>query len=177
MTSDKQRDANLRNALKSTGPKSDSGKAISRRNAYKHGLTAEKVITFHEDAADYETLVDCINRELKPGSQMEQEVCDRIASVMWRLRRVPMLEAGLLTLRDLEVNEIRIIKRSNDLPQVRLAEALSRDVHNGDVLSKISRYESLLVRQFEQNLALFHKLKAMRIEQENIIDETAVGGQ
>ena len=38
MATDRQIAANRRNAAKSTGPKSDSGKAQSRQNATKHGM-------------------------------------------------------------------------------------------------------------------------------------------
>ena len=38
MASDRQRAANQRNAKKSTGPSSDSGKRRSRQNAVRHGL-------------------------------------------------------------------------------------------------------------------------------------------
>jgi hypothetical protein len=41
MTSLKQIEANRRNALNSTGPKTEAGKQQSRRNALRHGLTAE----------------------------------------------------------------------------------------------------------------------------------------
>ena len=44
MTSSKQIQANRANAKKSTGPKTEAGKARSRRNAWKHGLTAETLI-------------------------------------------------------------------------------------------------------------------------------------
>ena len=39
MASERQIAANRRNAEKSTGPKSDSGKQRASRNAYRHGLT------------------------------------------------------------------------------------------------------------------------------------------
>jgi hypothetical protein len=53
MTSYRQIEANRRNALKSTGPRTEAGKQASRCNAVRHGLTAETVITALEDAEDY----------------------------------------------------------------------------------------------------------------------------
>jgi hypothetical protein len=53
MTSYRQIEANRRNALKSTGPKTDAGKQVSRCNAVRHGLTAETVLSAFEDAEDY----------------------------------------------------------------------------------------------------------------------------
>jgi hypothetical protein len=44
MTSWRQFQANRLNALKSTGPRTEEGKRTSRRNALRHGLTAETVI-------------------------------------------------------------------------------------------------------------------------------------
>ena len=41
MTTDRQRDANRRNAQGSTGPRSAAGRRRSSRNATRHGLTAE----------------------------------------------------------------------------------------------------------------------------------------
>ncbi len=40
MSTERQRAANRRNARRSTGPKSDSGKQRASRNSYRHGLTA-----------------------------------------------------------------------------------------------------------------------------------------
>ena len=53
MTSYRQIEANRRNALKSTGPKTEAGKQTSRCNAVRHGLTAETVIGMLEDAESY----------------------------------------------------------------------------------------------------------------------------
>ena len=44
MTSLRQIESNRRNAQKSTGPKTDDGKARASRSAVRHGLTAETVI-------------------------------------------------------------------------------------------------------------------------------------
>jgi len=53
MTSNRQIEANRRNALKSTGPKTEAGKQASRRNVVRHGLTAETFISALGDAEDY----------------------------------------------------------------------------------------------------------------------------
>jgi hypothetical protein len=57
MTSYGQIEVNRRNALKSTGPKTETGKQASRCNAIRHGLTAETVIDAMEDAEDYNSLL------------------------------------------------------------------------------------------------------------------------
>jgi hypothetical protein len=54
MTSFRQIRGKRRNALKSTGPKTDAGKRRSRRNAVWHGLTAETVVVALEDIEDYQ---------------------------------------------------------------------------------------------------------------------------
>jgi hypothetical protein len=60
MTSIKQIEANHRNSLKSTGPKTDAGKRTSRCNAVRQGLTAETVIGALEDAVDYKAFEPAI---------------------------------------------------------------------------------------------------------------------
>ncbi len=44
MATEKQIAANRRNAQKSTGPKSDAGKAKAKFNALKHGMTADTAV-------------------------------------------------------------------------------------------------------------------------------------
>ena len=44
MTSDKKVEANRRNALKSTGPKTLEGKSAVRMNALKHGLLSRETL-------------------------------------------------------------------------------------------------------------------------------------
>ena len=63
MTSLKQIEANRRNALKSTGPRSEEGKQRSSRNALRHGLTAETVVEPLEDPEDYKLFEEAIAAE------------------------------------------------------------------------------------------------------------------
>ena len=96
MTSFRQLEANRQNALKSTGPKSEAGKQRSRRNALKHGFTAETVIEPLEYPEEYRALEEAIVSEYLPRTPVEQELVHRLASVFWRLRRASSIETGLL---------------------------------------------------------------------------------
>jgi hypothetical protein len=96
MTSQKQINANRRNALKSTGPRTDQGKRRSRRNAFRHGLTAETVVKGLEDARLYKSFQAAIISDYAPLSAVEHELVLRLTSLLWRLRRATAIESGLL---------------------------------------------------------------------------------
>jgi hypothetical protein len=95
MSSLKQIAANRRNALKSTGPVTPEGKERSRRNAVRHGLTAETVIAALEDAEDYQGFEAAVIADYDAESAVERELVLRLASVLWRLRRATSIETAL----------------------------------------------------------------------------------
>src|ERR1035437_5001088 len=95
MSSLKQIEANRRNALKSTGPTTPEGKERSRRNAVRHGLTAETVIETLEDAEDYQAFEAAVIADYDAESAVERELVLRLASVLWRLRRATGMETAL----------------------------------------------------------------------------------
>jgi hypothetical protein len=99
MTSFRQIAANRRNALKSTGPKSEAGKRQSRCNAVRHGLTAETVIGALEDAEDYQAFEGAIIADYDAQSAVERELVLRLASLLRRLRRATTMETGLFEIR------------------------------------------------------------------------------
>ena len=95
MSSHRQKDANRRNALKSTGPTTVEGKLRSRSNAVRHGLTAETVIATMEDIDDYEAFEATVIADYDAETAVERELVLRIASVLWRLRRSTLIETAL----------------------------------------------------------------------------------
>lgn len=99
MTSKKQVEANRANAKGSTGPKTVAGKARSRMNSRKHGLTAEIIVVGDEDASDFSDLREALMEQYDPQTIMECELVERLAGLMWRLRRLPVFEAGVLDFR------------------------------------------------------------------------------
>jgi hypothetical protein len=95
MTSWQQFQANRLNALKSTGPRTEEGKRASRRNAVRHGLTAETVIDGLEDSEDYRGFEAAIIADYDAETAVERELVLRLASLLWRLRRIIAIETDL----------------------------------------------------------------------------------
>ena len=96
MTSLRQIESNRRNAQKSTGPKTDDGKARASRSAVRHGLTAETVIKLLEDPDDYRAFEQAVTADYDAVTAVERELVLRLASLLWRLRRATAIETGLL---------------------------------------------------------------------------------
>jgi hypothetical protein len=112
MTSIKQIEANRRNSLKSTGPKTEAGKQVSRCNALRHGLTAETVIGALEDAEDYKAFEAAITADYDAQSAVERELVLRLASLLWRLRRATTMETGLF---EIQAGHLRGYRQSRQL--------------------------------------------------------------
>ena len=112
MTSYRQIEANRRNALKSTGPRTEAGKQASRCNAVRHGLTAETVIAALEDAEDYKAFEGAITADYDAQSAVERELVLRLASVLWRLRRATTMETGLF---EIQAQHLRNYRQNRPL--------------------------------------------------------------
>ena len=97
MASKKQIQANRRNALKSTGPKTPEGKSLARLNATKHGLLSQEVLLPGEDEDALKELAERLRAELQPVGEMESLLVERIIDAVWRLRRLSRVEAGIYT--------------------------------------------------------------------------------
>ena len=133
MTSYRQIEANHRNALKSTGPKTEAGKQASRCNAVRHGLTAETVLSALEDAEDYKAFEAAITADYDAQSAVERELVLRLASILWRLRRATTMETGLFEIQVQQLHDYRQNRRllshsSEIIPTMfRRAESASGD--------------------------------------------------
>lgn len=94
VSSKKQAAANRRNALKSTGPRTPEGKALVGKNAIKHGLLAQlKVLPGLERPEDWERHLEQTVADLMPQGYMERTLAERVAHVLWRLRRAARYES------------------------------------------------------------------------------------
>jgi hypothetical protein len=94
-------------SLKSTGPKTETGKQASRCNAVRHGLTAETVIGALEDAEDYKAFEAIVTADYDAQSAVERELVLRLASLLWRLRRATTIETGLFEIQAEHFSDFR----------------------------------------------------------------------
>ena len=86
---------NRANAQKSTGPKTEQGKAASSQNSFKHGLYSKAVIIPGEDPAKFEALRAELTAEHRPVGVTEELLVDEIAQHYWRMKRYRSLEAQM----------------------------------------------------------------------------------
>jgi hypothetical protein len=105
MTTRKQIKSNHKNAQKSTGPKTASGRNRAKLNALKHGLTGDHVTTFDENPDHYKKFQSEIVQSLAPAGAFEEQLAERIAMCAWRLRRIPRIEGRLFLTKHLELVE------------------------------------------------------------------------
>ena len=117
MTSDKQLEANRLNAQKSTGPRTDEGKAIAKLNALRHGLLAQDVVLPGENESAFDALYEQLREEFSPQGELEFRLVERIATSCWRLRRIGKVEAGIFEMQRSEA----------DLQRAKSAETLRRE--------------------------------------------------
>jgi hypothetical protein len=92
MASYRQIHANRENAQRSTGPRTDEGKAQSRRNALKHGLAGAGVVLPESVEEAVEQRLDQCQRSLQPGNPWERQLCEiaAIESIRAQFCRVSM---------------------------------------------------------------------------------------
>ena len=131
MTSSRQIEANRRNAQSSTGPETVLGKRRSRGNAIRHGLTAETVIGELEDAEDYAAFEAAILIDFEATSVVERELVLRLASLLWRLRRITAIESGLFKIQAERLEQFGRTRRTQREPEI--TDGRARTIPNVDV--------------------------------------------
>jgi hypothetical protein len=94
------------NHMRSCGPKTPGGKAVSRLNATRHGIFSRlAVLPNMEQQLDWENHLSSTVNDLKPRGYLEQNLVERVALLLWRLGRVARHERESSALAQEEVVE------------------------------------------------------------------------
>jgi hypothetical protein len=177
MATKTQLEANRANARRSSGPKTPAGKARSSMNAVKHGLTAKMIVIGDEDPAQFELLRKALEARYEPSSLIERELVERLAGIIWRLRRIPRFEADIIEARCTETRAF-VPSRMQGAPA--MGRALIWDGQNNDSLGKLSRHEAALMNQLTKTLQMLHFIQNQRAAEDEVVIEvsarTSTGG-
>jgi hypothetical protein len=92
MTTSAQLSANQSNAQRSTGPKTEAGKAIAALNNLSHGFTGEFRVLAWEDQHECTTLFANLRAEHQPSTVTENALVDKMAQSLWLSKRALILQ-------------------------------------------------------------------------------------
>jgi hypothetical protein len=144
--------ANRTNALLSTGPRTPAGKQRSSINALRHGLTAASAVLPSEDPAAFDAHRRGFFDEYKPATPTETQLVQELADTSWRLNRIPLLEADVLS------------RAANPPTEQAAIDFDIVDAHR--LLANLGIQGQRLSRQFQKTLETLRDIQADRAERE-----------
>ncbi|WP_435017573.1 hypothetical protein TA3x_005188 [Tundrisphaera sp. TA3] len=168
-----QIEANRRNSLRSTGPKTEEGKASSRANALKHGMTGAGVVLLAEDTARVERLAESFRAELKPDGDVGDVLVRRMAVHAVRMDRAVVQETAALATHVREAKRAFMASddRYADNARTLRDEAANRALFDASKEAVLARkYEAASERGFH---AALKELRRMRAEAGRAVVEEA----
>ncbi len=124
--SEKQRAANKASAARSTGPRTDEGKARSAANALDHGIYAEAAVLPGEDEEELEAIKTELAADYQPRGAIERMLIGRLASISFKLRRLGLAEMDIgnrsrFRRREIYEEQVKVWKLFPQAPQPKWA--------------------------------------------------------
>jgi hypothetical protein len=159
---------NRKNALKSTGPKSDRGKAIARHNSVKHGLLCQKLpVLLTEDRKSFDDMVASLTAKYQPDDPIEYLLVERIAMGWVRLRRLWGVEAAAGDVEILKIKQ-KLSAKASELEKRRIAKQLGEAEVYAAGLSlnseQLGRYERIITLQLNDSIEKLEEIKRKQRE-------------
>jgi hypothetical protein len=170
--------ANRRNALKSTGPRTDQGRAAVSQNAVKHGLSAYNDVICSENPADFDLHRAQVLEELAPDTPMESVLADRIVSLSWRLKRAVCFQNQAIdalnapkTFSYIDKLTKSILLKGRDLPLTETSESSShlalgrlavKDFSHARILDRLLMYERRIEHSLYKTLLELQRLNFVK---------------
>ena len=176
MSSQAQINANRNNSQKSTGPRSDEGKAAVSKNALKHGLFTNEAVIAGESIDDYNLNREQLLDELKPIGKMETILAERVVSLTWRLKRIEKFQNIVIdAMIDEKINNplTKLTKRmlpahlrreqdEDENLDLTLGNVIIDDYGSSRVLDRLSIYERRIENSMFKTMAELKKWQLMR---------------
>lgn len=168
---------NRKNALKSTGPRSDRGKAIVRHNNLKHGLLATKPpVLCTEDRQWFDELTTSLINKYQPTDPIQYLLVETISMGWLRLRRLWGIEAAIGDVAILKIKQ-KLAGKSSELEKRRITKYLADAETSAAGLSlsgeQLARYERLISLQLNDAI---EKLEEIKREERKIYGSMGLSG-
>src|SRR5579883_2445321 len=182
--SEKRLAANRENAKKSTGPRTEEGKARSSKNAVKHGFRSSSFTVVRlEDLDEVEKLKADAVACYKPVNSQELVAVERIAMAQQQIFRGARLDAGMFTSAMNDVldrtnnpiipmdpdmvgdGDIEITRQQNR--NYCIAEGFRRIAKESNCIGLMLCYRAQAEREYRRAVEDFDRLKALRHEMPN----------
>ena len=138
MATEKQIQANIRNAARSTGPTSEAGRARSRLNSLKHGLACETLDVEAARSPEFEERRARWAAEQQPVGEAGHFALDRVVAATFRIERC-----------ERDIDELITTTRS----RAALAWDEDRAVEAAAIFGRIGKDPALASRQLQTTLA------------------------
>jgi hypothetical protein len=149
---------NQQNALRSTGPRTAAGKQRSSLNAFKHGLSGNHFAMQKHEFTAYEDLTERMLRDLRPVTEPEKQIAQKIIDLNFRINRIAAIENNMLNF-DMTENEPSFEEDEGIARMMGQAAAFKKDAHAFEILG---RYEARLSKQLLQYQNELERLKTVR---------------
>ena len=159
MASEKQIEANRANAQNSTGPTSIEGKAKTRLNAKRDGITGQVITLSDEDRPFFEKRKAEFIADFAPKTVMELSLAHSIAWDIWRLDHLRAVEMNMYALGTQD--EETTVDSENPQIDTALSGALTFEKQSAK-FALMSIYEQRLNRGIHKNLDKLQALQAER---------------
>jgi len=150
MATEAQLAANRSNARKSTGPRTEKGKATVALNAVQHGLRAQTVVLPGEEPEEYARYRERMLEDLQPQDLQETDLAERIVGLAWGLRRAGRYHSVVFdALYEQQAAEMAAEAGEPGTGERVLGRMLVADFSGPRVLERVQLYE----RRIESSLA------------------------
>jgi hypothetical protein len=162
--SEKQLAANRANAKKSTGPKTEEGKARASINGFKSPITGLTTIMTNEDVQAQNEFVKAFINDLDPQGAVELQLARTIALDHFRLNRIKTIEENIFAY------GLTVPTRQFTNDRVEIENAIGHVwtyFQQSDKINRISLYESRLNRCIKGNMELLERRQAQRKQRLN----------
>jgi len=162
----KQLEANRRNAQNSTGPVTPEGKIRSSLNAIRHGLTGQVALMPEEDRRAFDKFTSEIRNAYRPVGPLEIQIAQTIAEDEWRLNRARAVENNCIALgHSMEAGDLDATH-----PEIHAAMTQARVFWaNPEKFALLSIYEQRLSRKVQRSET---RLRALQSDRKAALEET-----